>query len=89
MKLTWAVFGQLTNIPVLHPTAYYTLNNIPEGPKLPASELSTKRTVSNVAKPAAKVTVTSSGTKAPLMLKSNRCWLKIPVRLAIRPPNAR
>ncbi len=55
----------LNNIPVLHPTAYYTLNNIPEGPKLPASELSTKRTVSNVAKPAAKVTVTSSGKKAP------------------------
>ncbi|HZI25538.1 MAG TPA: hypothetical protein VFD46_10685, partial [Chryseolinea sp.] len=27
------------NIRVLHPTAYYTLNNIPEGPKLPASEL--------------------------------------------------
>ena len=51
----------LNNIPVLHPTAYYTLNNIPEGPKLPASELSTKRTVSNVAKPAAKVTVTVFG----------------------------
>src|SRR5690606_15123358 len=28
---------------VLHPVAYYTLNNIPEGAKLPASELSTKR----------------------------------------------
>ena len=55
----------LNNIPVLHPTAYYTLNNIPEGPKLPASELSTKRTVSNVAKPAAKVTATSSVKKAP------------------------
>ena len=53
------------NIRVLHPTAYYTLNNIPEGPKLPASELSTKRTVSNVAKPAAKVTVASSAAKAP------------------------
>ena len=53
------------NIRVLHPTAYYTLNNIPEGPKLPASELSTKRTVSNVAKPAAKVTVASSVAKAP------------------------
>ncbi len=27
---------------VLHPTAYYTLNNIPDGPKLAANELSTK-----------------------------------------------
>lgn len=33
-----------TGLPVLHSTAYYTLNNIPEGAKLPASELSTKRT---------------------------------------------
>ena len=73
------------NTPVLHPTAYYTLNNIPEGPKLPASELSTKRTVSK----AAKVTVTSSVRRRRLMMKSNRYWLKIPVRLAIRPPNAR
>jgi cytochrome c551/c552 len=32
-------------LPVLHPVAYYTLNNIPEGPKLPSSELSTKRSV--------------------------------------------
>jgi len=53
------------NVRVLHPTAYYTLNNIPEGPKLPASELSTKRTVSNVAKPPAKVTAGSSVAKAP------------------------
>lgn len=33
-----------TGLPVLHSTAYYTLNNIPEGAKLPASELSTRRT---------------------------------------------
>jgi cytochrome c551/c552 len=33
-----------TGLPVLHPTAYYTLNNIAEGAKLPVSELSTKRT---------------------------------------------
>lgn len=30
-------------LPVLHATAYYTLNNIPEGAKLPVSELSMKR----------------------------------------------
>jgi len=65
----------LDNTPVLHPTAYYTLNNIPDGPKLPASELSTKRTVIKVA----KVTVTSSVTKTltydeikPLLVK-NTC----------------
>ena len=32
-----------TGLPVLHSTAYYTLNNIPEGAKLPAAEMSTKR----------------------------------------------
>jgi cytochrome c551/c552 len=31
--------------PLLHNTAYYTLNNIPDGAKLSISELSTKRTV--------------------------------------------
>ncbi len=32
------------NEPLLHTDAYYTLNNIPEGAKVPASELSTFRT---------------------------------------------
>lgn len=32
-------------LPVLHPTAFYTLNNIPDGAKLAMSEVSTKRTV--------------------------------------------
>ena len=32
-----------TGSPVLHPIFYYNLNNIPEGAKLPVSELSTKR----------------------------------------------
>ncbi|HZB12460.1 MAG TPA: c-type cytochrome [Chryseolinea sp.] len=53
---------------VLHPTAYYTLNNIPEGTKLLPSELSTKRSVSDVAKPTAKTanpTKTVSAGKAP------------------------
>lgn len=31
--------------PVLHPAAYYTLNSIPDGEKLPRSEWSTKKTV--------------------------------------------
>jgi cytochrome c551/c552 len=31
------------NLPVLHPTAYYTLNNIPDGAKLSMAEVSTKR----------------------------------------------
>jgi len=50
-------------LPVLHNTAYYTLNNIPDGDKLPASELSTKRSsamVKTVA-PVKSVTKTSSG----------------------------
>jgi cytochrome c551/c552 len=50
---------------VLHPVAYYTLNNIPEGAKLPAAELSTKR--SAAAKPVTKAvtTATAKSTKAP------------------------
>ena len=55
-------------IRVLHPTAYYTLNNIPEGAKLLPSELSTKRSVSDVAKTTAKTANTNkaaSASKAP------------------------
>jgi Cytochrome c551/c552 len=53
---------------VLHPVAYYTLNNIPEGAKLPASELSTKRstTAKATTKPAATRTASAaSAAKAP------------------------
>jgi len=51
-------------LPVLHPTAYYTLNNIPEGDKLPASALSTKRTSAVVPKqPAPQKPVTKSTTE--------------------------
>jgi len=46
-------------LPVLHNTAYYTLNNIPDGDKLPASELSTKR-FSATSKPAAVKPVVKS-----------------------------
>jgi len=43
--------------PVLHNTAYYTLNNIPDGNKIPVSELSTKRTSAPVKKTVAKPSV--------------------------------
>jgi cytochrome c551/c552 len=62
---------------LLHPMAYYTLNNIAEGTKLNAGEYSTKRTV--VAKPAKATTATTkSPTKVtyaevePLLVK-NTC----------------
>ncbi|WP_224996290.1 c-type cytochrome [Cesiribacter sp. SM1] len=35
---------------LVHPTAYYTLNNIPDGPKLQVSELSTRNSAAAVAK---------------------------------------
>jgi cytochrome c551/c552 len=69
-----------TGLPVLHSTAYYTLNNIPEGAKLPASELSTKR-LSPVKAPASKVAVAKPATSSkvptfteiePLLVK-NTC----------------
>jgi cytochrome c551/c552 len=51
-------------VPVLHPVAYYTLNNIPAGTKLQPSELSTKRTVASKVKPAATTPGAKTG-KAP------------------------
>jgi cytochrome c551/c552 len=47
-------------LPVLHPVAYYTLNNIPEGPSLPLSELSVKR--SSTPKPVKKSPTSSSAS---------------------------
>jgi cytochrome c551/c552 len=55
-------------LPVLHATAYYTLNNIPAGEPLPASQLSTKRTTAATPTrtPASKSIVKGSETsKAP------------------------
>ena len=69
-----------TGLPVLHSTAYYTLNNIPDGAKLPASELSTKR-LAAVKAPASKVAVAKAVTSSrvptfaeiePLLVK-NTC----------------
>ncbi|MDZ7646798.1 MAG: c-type cytochrome [Cytophagales bacterium] len=66
-------------LPILHNTAYYTLNNIPEGAKLPASELSTKRTQSAVIKPATTKKPVTNTSKSltyaeiePLLVK-NTC----------------
>ena len=57
------------NLPVLHASAYYTLNNIPAGAKLPASELSTKKssTATTKATPAKTTTAATaaSSKKAP------------------------
>ncbi len=64
-------------LPVLHNTAYYTLNNIPDGAKLPANELSMKRSKPVVA-PAKPKVVSSSNKKLtyaeiePLLVK-NTC----------------
>lgn len=69
-------------LPVLHATAYYTLNNIPDGAKLPANELSTKRSVSAATKTPAPVktaTAKTAATTAPTyadiepLLTKNTC----------------
>jgi len=67
-------------LPILHPTAYYTLNNIPEGDKLPDSELTfrpKKTTVIKKPKPVkpvakAKSEVLSYDEVLPLLQK-NTC----------------
>ncbi len=46
---------------VLHPTGYYTLNNIPDGQKLSPSELSTKRSSSSKPLPAKAAATKMSG----------------------------
>lgn len=51
-------------LPVLHNTAYYTLNNIPDGDKLPATELSTKRSSAAAKTPAKATTKTASAATA-------------------------
>jgi len=53
-----------TGMPILHASAYYTLNNIPDGPKLLPNEVSTKRTVSVLPKSSAKST-SAKPLKAP------------------------
>ncbi|REE05680.1 DUF7133 domain-containing protein [Marinoscillum furvescens] len=42
------------NMPVLHPEAYYTLNNIPDGERLDRSEVSTRRSSAAIKKPVKK-----------------------------------
>ena len=47
---------------LLHPVAYYTLNNIPAGAKLSANELSTRNSVTEAAAKATPKTVTKKAT---------------------------
>jgi cytochrome c551/c552 len=61
--------------PVLHPVAYYTLNNIPDGAKLSPAEVSTKRAVSKSAtKPA-----------QPKPTGNNKASAKVPTYAEIEP----
>lgn len=46
---------------LVHPTAYYTLNNIPDGPKLSLTEVSTKNSQSATAKTAPSKKVATKG----------------------------
>jgi cytochrome c551/c552/glucose/arabinose dehydrogenase len=64
-------------LPLLHATAYYTLNNIPDGDKVPVSELSTSKsaTTAPTKKPVTKTASTKAPTYAeiePLLVK-NTC----------------
>lgn len=54
-----------TGLPVLHNTAYYTLNNIPDGAKLAPTEYSTKRSVTATTKTTTKPVTAAKSTKAP------------------------
>ncbi|MDX2304002.1 MAG: hypothetical protein NW226_14445 [Microscillaceae bacterium] len=52
-----------SKLEVLHPIGFYTLNNIPEGDKLPLNQLSTKRSSQLVRKVTAPAPNTTANTK--------------------------
>ncbi|WP_237587015.1 hypothetical protein [Pontibacter russatus] len=54
---------------LVHPTAYYTLNNIPKGEKLSLSELSTKNAASSKAKATAGASTQKAAAKASAAAK--------------------
>jgi cytochrome c551/c552 len=58
--------------PLLHPTAYYTLNNIPDGASLSMSEVSTKNTVEVVKEEKSNNGAISFAEVEPLLIK-NTC----------------
>lgn len=79
---SFGVRSQEGNLPLLHQTAHYTLNNIQEGNKLPLSELSTKNSATAPAKQTPKTapkSTTNVGSKTPTyaeiepLLKKNTC----------------
>lgn len=79
---SFGVRSQEGNLPLLHQTAHYTLNNIQEGNKLPLSELSTKNSATAPAKSAPKTapkSTTNVGSNTPTyaeiepLLKKNTC----------------
>jgi cytochrome c551/c552 len=79
---SFGVRSQEGNLPILHQTAHYTLNNIQDGSKLPASELSTKNSATAPAKQAPKTapkSTTNVGSRTPTyaeiepLLKKNTC----------------
>jgi len=54
------VKAKANSVPVLHPIAYYTLNSIPNGDKLPLSDLSTRNSSNDK-----KASVIPGGVKKP------------------------
>ena len=63
------VRGSEGSYSLVHPIAYYTLNNIPEGEKLAMSDVSTKNSAAapaNAPAPAATTTAPATGKKAPV-----------------------
>lgn len=56
---------------LVHPTAYYTLNNIPQGPKLSLSEVSTKNSAATKAMVTPKTTTAAKSTKTSVALTYN------------------
>ena len=74
---------------LVHPTAYYTLNNIPDGAKLSMTEVSTKRSATTARTATADPAKTTSATKpgTATATKTGAAMAKTPVvsAAAVRP----
>ena len=63
---------------LVHPTAYYTLNNIPEGEKLTVQNVSTYNSTEEVSQPAAASKTAASNKKATAAVTPAKAEVKVP-----------
>lgn len=73
-----------THFSLVHPTAYYTLNAIPEGAKLSVTEMTTRNSAAKPATPAAKPSAKPAAAK-PVPAKAATAAPKAPTFADVKP----